>query len=129
MRICSLRSKHFLSRKHKSDENSIVDIPRFDCNALAVKERLGQGSFGDVYTVDYKGPGKVIETVVVKKVLAAETNVFESKQKSHNDVFIGSFEYRVTFLVKIRRFNAHRKWTFCIVGQWFLGKFSARSFL
>ena len=58
-------------RKHKSDGNSIVDIPRFDCNALAVKERLGQGSFGDVYTVDYKGPGKVIETVVVKKVLAA----------------------------------------------------------
>ena len=25
--------------------------------------------------------------------------------------FIGSFEYRVTFLVKIRRFNGHRKWT------------------
>ena len=46
-----------LLRKHKSDGNSIVDIPRFDCNALAVKERLGQGSFGDVYTVDYKGPG------------------------------------------------------------------------
>ena len=115
-----------LLRKHKSDGNSIVDIPRFDCNALAVKARLGQGCFGDVYTVDYKGPGKVIETVVVKKVLAAETNVFESKQ---NDVFIRSFEYRVTFLVKIRRFNAHRKWRFCIVGQWFLGKFSARSFL
>ena len=60
-----------LLRKQKSDENSIVNIPRFDCNALAVKERLGQGSFGDVYTVDYKAPGKVIETVVVKKVLAA----------------------------------------------------------
>ena len=27
-----------------------------------MKERLGQGSFGDVYTVDYKGPGKVIQT-------------------------------------------------------------------
>ena len=80
-----------LLRKHKSDGNSIVDIPGFDCNALAVKERLGQGSFGDVYTVDYKGPGKVIETEVVKKVLVAET---KSKQKSHNDVFIGSFEYR-----------------------------------
>ena len=26
--------------------------------------------------------------------------------------FIGSFEYRVTFLVKIRRFNSHWKWTF-----------------
>ena len=39
--------------------------------------------------------------------------------------FIGSFEYRVMFLVKIRRFNGHRKWTFCILGQWFLGKFQA----
>ena len=26
--------------------------------------------------------------------------------------FIGSSEYRVTFLVKIRRFNGHRKWLF-----------------
>ena len=43
--------------------------------------------------------------------------------------FIGSFEYRVMFLVKIRRFNGHRKWTFCILGQWFLGKFSGRSSL
>ena len=32
--------------------------------------------------------------------------------------FIGSFEYRVAFLVKIRRFNGHRKWTFCILGSW-----------
>ena len=60
-----------LLRKRKSDEKSIVNIPRFDCNALAVKEWLGQGSFGDVYTVDYEAPGKVIETVVVKKVLPA----------------------------------------------------------
>ena len=33
--------------------------------------------------------------------------------------FIGSFEYRVMFLVKIRRFNGHRKWTFCVLGQIF----------
>ena len=26
--------------------------------------------------------------------------------------FIGSFEYRVTFLVKIRHFNSQGKWTF-----------------
>ena len=58
-------------RKRKSDENSIVNIPCFDCNAPSVKKRLGQGSFRDVYTVDYKAPGKVIETVVVKKVLPA----------------------------------------------------------
>ena len=43
--------------------------------------------------------------------------------------FISSFEYRVTFLVKIRRFNGHWKWTFCILGQWFWGKFSGRSSL
>ena len=43
--------------------------------------------------------------------------------------FIGSFKYRVTFLVKIRRFNGHRKWTSCIVGQCFLGKFSGKSSL
>ena len=36
-----------------------------------MKEWLGQGSFGDVYTVDYEAPGNVIETVVVKKVLPA----------------------------------------------------------
>ena len=55
-----------LLRKEKSDENSIVNISRFDCNALAVKERLGQGSFGDVYTVDYKAPGKVFDTCQYK---------------------------------------------------------------
>ena len=33
--------------------------------------------------------------------------------------FIGSFEYHVTFLVKIRHFNSHRKWTFYILGQIF----------
>ena len=34
--------------------------------------------------------------------------------------FIGSFEYCVTFLVKIRRFNDLRKWTWAVVlGQIF----------
>ena len=42
--------------------------------------------------------------------------------------FIGLFEYRVTFLVKIRRFNSHRKWTFCILGQCFLGSASWANF-
>ena len=58
-----------LLRKQKSDNESIVNIPRFDCHGLAVKERLGQGSLGDVYTVDCEAPGKVAETVVVKKML------------------------------------------------------------
>lgn len=60
-----------LLRKQKSDNKSIVNIPRFDCHGLREreKERLGQGSLGDVYTVDYEAPGKVAETVVVKKML------------------------------------------------------------
>ena len=39
--------------------------------------------------------------------------------------FIGSFEYRVMFLVKIRRFNGHRKWTFCILGSGSWSNFQA----
>ena len=39
--------------------------------------------------------------------------------------FIGSFEYRVMFLVKIRRFNGHRKWTFCILGSGSWANFQA----
>ena len=55
-----------------------------DCNALAVREWLGQGSFGDVYTVDYQALGKVIETVVVKKVLPALDQ--EEKKLSYKEV-------------------------------------------
>ena len=55
-----------------------------DCNALVVREWLGQGSFGDVYTVDYQAPGKVIETVVVKKVLPALDQ--EEKRLSYKEV-------------------------------------------
>ena len=29
------------------------DIPRFKCSELPLKQRLGQGSFGDVYTAEY----------------------------------------------------------------------------
>ena len=33
-----------------------------------VKDRIGQGAFGDVYTTDYRAPGKITtETVVIKK--------------------------------------------------------------
>lgn len=62
--VASGRSRRFYNE-------SIVNIPRFDCHGLAVKERLGQGSFCDIYTVDYEAPGKVAKTVVVKKILQA----------------------------------------------------------
>ena len=37
-----------------------------------VKDRIGQGAFGEVYTTDYRAPGKITkETVVIKKMLNA----------------------------------------------------------
>jgi hypothetical protein len=46
------------------------DIPRFKCSELPVKQRIGQGSFGDVYTTEYKGSGDTkCHTVVIKKML------------------------------------------------------------
>lgn len=59
-----------LVRRGKSEHEVVESIPRFNCNDLAVKQRIGQGAFGDVYTTDYKGPGDArCETVVVKKML------------------------------------------------------------
>ena len=47
-----------------------LSIQRFDCNNLSVKERIGRGTFGDVYTTDYRFPGDdKTTTVVVKKIL------------------------------------------------------------
>ena len=53
-------------------------IPRFDCDKLVVKDRIGQGAFGDVFTVDYQAPGKeTVETVIIKKML----NVMDEQEK------------------------------------------------
>ena len=47
-------------------------IAQFDCNKLLPKDRIGHGSFGDVYTTDYQAPGTTpSETVVFKKTLNA----------------------------------------------------------
>ena len=47
-------------------------VARFDCNKLLLKDRIGHGSFGDVYTADYQAPGTTTtETVVIKKMLNA----------------------------------------------------------
>ena len=56
----------------KGPGGNVIDgsIARFNCNDLPVKERIGQGTFGDVYTVEYKGSGDATrETVVIKKML------------------------------------------------------------
>ena len=59
-----------LIRKGKSAEND--GIPRFEFNKLSIKERIGQGSFGDVYTAEFKAPViDKIETVVIKKMINA----------------------------------------------------------
>lgn len=59
-----------LIRKGKSAEND--GIPRFEFNKLSIKERIGQGSFGDVYTAEFKAPGNdKTETVVIKKMINA----------------------------------------------------------
>jgi len=47
---------------------SIANIKDFDCNALQVKKRLGQGAFGDVHTTEYETEENV-KTVVVEKML------------------------------------------------------------
>ena len=55
-------------KKQQSSAESIADVKVFDCNALQVKKRLGQGAFGDVYTREY-GTEENVKTVVVKKML------------------------------------------------------------
>lgn len=63
-------SRHFklpqFLKKQQSSAESIANIKVFDCNALQVKKRLGQGAFSDVYTTEYETEENV-KTVVVKK--------------------------------------------------------------
>ena len=58
----------FLKKAQSSTEN-IANIKVFDCNALQVKKRLGQGAFGNVYTTEFAGTVGSVETVVVKRML------------------------------------------------------------
>ena len=59
-----------LTSKAKSATYIDAKIQRFDSNKLPVKERIGQGASGDVYTTDYTYPGDYRKTtVVVKKML------------------------------------------------------------
>ena len=48
----------------KSDSAVDENIPRFKCDDLPLKHRLGRGSFGDVYTTVYNS-----ETAVMKKMI------------------------------------------------------------
>ena len=59
-------------KKQQSSAEIIENIKVFDCNALQVKKRPGQGAFGDVYTTETPteyGTEVKVKTVVVKKML------------------------------------------------------------
>ena len=67
------------------------EIPRFKCSDLPVKQRIGQGSFGDVYTTEYKSAGDTkCQTVVVKKMLQVldqeEKKLFYKEIRLLNDL-------------------------------------------
>lgn len=50
--------------------SAIQGVPTFDIGGVKVKDRIGQGSFGEVFTTDYRFPSEqAAETVVVKKVI------------------------------------------------------------
>ena len=49
---------------------AIEGVPTFDIGRLQVNDRIGQGSFGEVFTTDFRFPSEhAAETVVVKKAL------------------------------------------------------------
>ena len=67
------------------------DIARFKCSELPLKQRLGQGSFGDVYTAEYRASGDTkCHTVVVKKMLQVldqeEKKLFYKEVRLLNDL-------------------------------------------
>ena len=54
-----------LASKGKFGNYIDAKILRFDCNKLPVKERIGKGAYGDVYTTEYRLPGDTTTTTVV----------------------------------------------------------------
>ena len=61
------------------------------CSELPMKQRIGQGSFADVYTIEYKGSGDTkCQTVFIKKMLQVldqeEKKLFYKDVKLLNDL-------------------------------------------
>ena len=80
-----------LLRKSSPESEICGDVPRFKCSELPVKQRIGQGSFGDVYTSEYKGSEDTkCQTVVIKKMLQVldkeEKKLFYKEIKLLNDL-------------------------------------------
>ena len=56
----------------KKNAHSIKGVPTFDVSQLQVKERIGHGSFGEVYTTEFKEARQLSKrTVVIKKAIQA----------------------------------------------------------
>ena len=51
--------------------STIQGVPTFDIRHLKVKDRIGNGSFGEVFTTDFSLSEQAAETVVVKKAIGA----------------------------------------------------------
>jgi len=80
-----------LLRKSSPKSEICGDFPRFKCSELPVKQRMGQDSFGDVYTSEYKGSEHTkCQTVVIKKMLQIvdieEKELFYKEVKLLNDL-------------------------------------------
>ena len=79
-----------LLRKSLPVSEIFEDVPRLKCSELPVKQRIGQGSFGDVNTSEYKGSEDTkCQTVVIKKmlqVLDKEEKLFYKEVKFLNDL-------------------------------------------
>ena len=51
--------------------STIQGVPTFDIRHLKVKDRIGNDSFGEVFTTDFSLSEQAAETVVVKKAIGA----------------------------------------------------------
>ena len=51
--------------------STIQGVPTFDIRHVKVKDRIGNGSFGEVFTADFSLSERAAETVVVKKAIGA----------------------------------------------------------
>ena len=51
--------------------STIQGVPTFDVRHVKVKDRIGNGSFGEVFTADYSLSERAAETIVVKKAIGA----------------------------------------------------------
>jgi len=61
-------------RKSSRGSEICEDVSCFKCSELPVKQRIGQGSCGDVYTSECKGSEDTkCKTVVIKKMLLSSS--------------------------------------------------------